>query len=157
MIGSVLSGKIYLPITDFIMFVLNSLMVIIIYCSIYNLINMLCSEVVVSMLMSIIVFIAMFVIEASVGYIANSPKYSTHSYLEDGIEYIISQEPNPNYPGDEKVNLAKKIYLFNPQGQAIKITSIDTEVIYKMPIYSVVLIVIINTVGIYVFSKKDLK
>ena len=97
MIGSVLSGKIYLPITDFIMFVLNSLMVIIIYCSIYNLINMLCSEVVVSMLMSIIVFIAMFVIEASVGYIANSPKYSTHSYLEDGIEYIISQEPNPNY------------------------------------------------------------
>lgn len=91
------------------------------------------------------------------GYIANSPKYSTHSYLEDGIEYIISQEPNPNYPGDEKVNLAKKIYLFNPQGQAIKITNMDTEVIYKMPIYSVVLIVIINTAGIYVFSKKDLK
>lgn len=118
---------------------------------------MLCSEVVVSILMCIIVFIAMFVIEASVGYIANFPKYSTHSYLEDGIEYIISQEPNPNYPGDEKVNLAKKIYLFNPQGQAIKITNMDTEVIYKMPIYSVVLIVIINTVGIYVFSKKDLK
>ena len=91
------------------------------------------------------------------GYIANQPKYTTNSYYEDGKEYIISQEINPNYPGDEKVKMAKTIYLIIPQGQASKIANMDTEVIYKMPIYSFIIISIINIGGIYLFSKKELK
>lgn len=156
-IGSALGGKIYLPITDYFMFILNSLLVIITYCSIYNLISMICPEITVATVISIITFIIMFIVEASVGYIANQPKYTTNSYYEDGKEYIISQEINPNYPGDEKVKMAKTIYLIIPQGQASKIANMDTEVIYKMPIYSFIIISIINIGGIYLFSKKELK
>lgn len=156
-IGSALGGKIYLPITDYFMFILNSLLVIITYCSIYNLISMIYPEITVATVISIITFIIMFIVEASVGYIANQPKYTTNSYYEDGKEYIISQEINPNYPGDEKVKMAKTIYLIIPQGQASKIANMDTEVIYKMPIYSFIIISIINIGGIYLFSKKELK
>ena len=156
-IGSALGGKIYLPITDYFMFILNSLLVIITYCSIYNLISMICPEITVATVISIITFIIMFIVEASVGYIANQPKYTTNSYYEDGKEYIVSQEINPNYPGDEKVKIAKTIYLIIPQGQASKIANMDTEVIYKMPIYSFIIISIINIGGIYLFSKKELK
>lgn len=156
-IGSALGGKIYLPITDYFMFILNSLLVIITYCSIYNLISMICPEITVATVISIITFIIMFIVEASVGYIANQPKYTTNSYYEDGKEYIISQEINPNYPGDEKVKMAKTIYLIIPQGQASKIANMDTEVIYKIPIYSFIIISIINIGGIYLFSKKELK
>ena len=156
-IGSALGGKIYLPITDYFMFILNSLLVIITYCSIYNLISMICPEITVATVISIITFIIMFIVEASVGYIANQPKCTTNSYYEDGKEYIISQEINPNYPGDEKVKMAKTIYLIIPQGQASKIANMDTEVIYKIPIYSFIIISIINIGGIYLFSKKELK
>lgn len=156
-IGRALGGKIYLPMMEFIMFILNSLLVIITYCSIYNSITMICPEITVATVISIITFIIMFIVEASVGYIANQPKYTTNSYYEDGKEYIISQEINPNYPGDEKVKIAKTIYLIIPQGQASKIANMDTEVIYKMPIYSLIIISIINIGGIYLFSKKELK
>lgn len=156
-IGSALGGKIHLPIVEFLMFILNSLLVIITYCSIYNLITMICPEITIATVISIIVFIIMFVLESFIGYTANQSKYTTNSYWEDGKEYIISQEANPNYPGDEKVKLAKTIYLLIPQGQASKIANIDTEVIYIMPMYSLILISIINIGGIYLFSKKELK
>ena len=139
------------------MFIINSLLVIMTYCSIYILITMLCPEISVATVISIIIFIIMFVLEISVAYTANQPKYTTNSYYGDGKEYIISQEINPNYPGDEKVKIAKTIYLILPQGQASKIANIDTEVIYQMPMYSIILISIINIGGIYLFSKKELK
>ena len=120
LIGSALGGKIYLTILEFLMFILNSLLVII-------------------------------------TYTANCSKYITNSYWEDGKQYIISQELNPNYPGDEKVEFAKTIYLTILQGQASKIANMDTEVIYKIPIYSIILISIINIGGMYLFSKKELK
>lgn len=139
------------------MFILNSLLVIITYCSIYNLITMICPEITVATVISVIVFIIMFILEESVAYTANQPKYTTHSYWEDEKQYIISQEINPNYPGDEKVKIAKTICLILTQGQASKIANMDTEVIYKMPVYSLILISIINIGGIYLFSKKELK
>ena len=157
LIGSALGGKIYLTIPEFLMFILNSLLVIITYCSIYNLIAMICTEITVATVISIIVFIIMCVLEASIAYTANCSKYITNSYWEDGKQYIISQEINPNYPGDEKVEFAKKIYLTILQGQASKIANMDTEVIYKMPIYSIIFISIINIGGMYLFSKKELK
>lgn len=139
------------------MFILDTLLVIVTYCSIYNLITMICQEITLATVICIIMFIAMFVLETSIGYTANQPKYTTHSYWEDGKQYIISQEINPNYPGDEKVKIAKTIYLILPQGQASKIANMDTEVIYQMPIYSLILISTVNIGGIYLFSKKELK
>lgn len=156
-IGSALGGKIQINMVELLMFILNSLLVIITYCSIYNLITMICTEITVATVINIIVFIIMFILEASVGSVANQPKYITNSYWEDGKQYIISQEINPNYPGDEKVKIAQTIYLILPQGQASKIANMDTEVIYKMPVYSLLILSIINIGGIYLFSKKELK
>lgn len=83
----------------------------------------------------------MFIVATSLQYTANSSKYINHTYTdENGNTYIISQEPNPNYPGDEKVKMARMFYLFIPQGQADEIAnSIDNigrsniEVLYIIP------------------------
>lgn len=163
LIGIPLFGELQMPISQFAMTMLDTSLIIIAYCSIFNLITMLCSEITISTTVSILIFIAMFVIEASIGYVATCPKYSKHSYWENGIEHIISQELNPNYPGDQKVKLAKTIYLFIPQGQASEIVNSssmgyeDTESLYQMPIYSIILISAINICGIYLFSRKELK
>lgn len=146
-----------MPLSQFVLSILNVILVIIAYCSIFNFVTMLCSEITVSTIICILIFIAMFIIEGSLSLTINTSQYITNSYWEDGVEYIISQEPNPNYPGDQKVKFARMIYLFIPQGQADEIASGKTEYLSQMPIYSIILISIINIGGIYLFTKKELK
>ena len=71
----------------------------------------------------------------------------------DRMAYRVKSEVG----GVTKVNLAKTIYLFTPQGQATKIANMDIESLYQMPIYSVSLMIIINIIGLYLFSRKELK
>lgn len=157
LIGIPLFGESQMNLSQFAMTILNTFLVIITYCSMFNFIAMICSEITISTIISILVFIVLFITEASLGYIANNSKYITNSYWENGIEHIISQELNPNYPGDQKVKLARTVYLFIPQGQATKIANRDTEVVYQMPVYSIILISIFSIAGLYLFSKKELK
>ena len=74
---------------------------------------------------------------------------------ENGNRYITSQELNPNYPGDEVVKIAQMLYLSIPQGQAMEIGTNNIELLQQMPIYSIVLIGIVNIGGIYLFIKKN--
>ena len=156
-IGYFLFGDIQMSISQFFMSILDTILIIITYCSIFNFISMVLSEITISTTINIITFIIIFIMESSLGLIANSSKYITNSYFEDGIEHIISQEPNPNYIGDSKVKLAKTIYNFIPQGQANKVAFCDIEYLYIIPAYSIISIIVINILGIYLFSKKELK
>ena len=146
-----------MSISQFLMSVLNVILIIIAYCSIFNFIAMVCTEITVSTIICILLFIIMFIAQGAFSLTANQSPYIKHTYHENGKEYVISQDPNPNYPGDEAVRLAKNIYLLIPQGQAMEIGNSDTEYLYQMPIYSTVLIAIMNICGIYIFSRKELK
>ena len=157
LIGIPLFGQLQMPLNEFIMSILNVFLIIIAYCSIFNFVTMLCSEITISTTVCIILFITMFILSSSLSLTANSPKYITHSYWENDVEYIISKEPNPNYPGEQKVKIAKIMYLFIPQGQASDIASGETKYFTEMPLYSITLISIINICGVYLFKKKELK
>lgn len=158
LIGIPLFGQMQMPLSQFALVILNTILVIISFCSIFNFIAMICSEITISTTICIILFIAMYVAQGSFGLIANNNKYINHTYTdENGNTHIISQEPDPNYPGDQKVKQAKIIYLSIPQGQAMEIGNNDLESLQQMPIYSISLIVIINILGVYIFSKKELK
>ena len=88
----------------------------------------------------------------------HSTKYIEHTfYDENGNRYVLSQEPNPNYPGDQKVKIAKVIYLLIPNAQANEVQNNSFENTNQTPFYSISLIIVVNIVGIYLFSKKELK
>lgn len=152
-----LFGGFELNLFQFGMSMLNTLLVIVAYCSIFNFVTMICSEITVSTTICIFLFIVMFIAQASFALTANSNKYIEHTYYENGNKYIISQEINPNYPGEQIVKMAKMVYLLIPQGQAMEIGSGDTEYAYQMPMYSLIVIGIFNVCGLYLFSKKELK
>ncbi len=154
-VGLLSFGKLQISLEEFAMCMLNIFLIIIAYCSIYNFVAMICSEITVSTIICIMIFIAMFITETGVSYIAHSDKYITNSYYENDVQYIISQELDPNYPGDEKVKFAQTIELLMPEGQAYNIS--DADYLYRMPIYSITEILIFNIAGIYLFSKKELK
>ena len=177
LIGSKIYKPLQMTISQLSIIILNAVLIIITYCSIFNLISMICSEITISVVMCVIIFVIMFVAEMIIGKTANEPKYITSSSWDNGVRTIISQELNPNYPGDDIVNLAKKIYLLLPQGQAqlitnSKLTDSDEikeqlytkeeieeyiKTIYQMPIYSLIVIGVVNIGGLYLFSKKELK
>lgn len=158
LIGIPLFGQMQMTLTQFMMVLLNTILIIISFCSIYNFISMICSEITISTTMCIIIFIAMFIAQGAFSFTAHANKYIENTfYDENGNKHIISQEINPNYPGDEKVKQAKMFYLSIPQGQAMEISNNDLAYLKQMPIYSITLIGIVNILGIYIFSKKELK
>lgn len=157
-IGIPMFGGLQMTVLEFLMCILNVILIIIAFCSIYTFITMICSEITVSTTICILLFIAMFIAQSSFGLTANADPYITNTYTdENGVTEIISQKPDPRYPGDEIVKIARAIYLLIPQGQAMEIGSGSTEYLYQMPIYSVIVICIINMIGIYLFTKKELK
>lgn len=177
LVGSKIYEPLQMPISQLSIIILNAVLIIITYCSIFNLISMICSEITISVVMSVVIFVIMFVAEMIIGETANQPKYITSSNWDNGVRTIVSQELNPNYPGDDIVNFAKTIYLLLPQGQAnlIKNSKLtdsneireqlytkeeieeNIKELYQMPIYSLIVISVINMGGLYLFSKKELK
>ena len=157
LIGIPLFEQMQMSFSQFAIVLLNTALIIISFCSIYNFITMICSEITISISICIILFVAMFVAQAALGLTANSRKYIEHAFWDNGNKYIISQEPNPNYPGDENVKQARMLYLFIPQGQAMKIGGNDLTYSAQMAISSIILIGVVNIVGVCIFSKKELK
>lgn len=158
LIGIPLFGQMQMPLSQFAMLLLNTALVIISFCSIFNFISMICSEITVSTTICIILFITMYVVQASFSLTANTDKYINHTFTdENGISHIVSQELDPNYPGDEKVKIARIIYFLIPQGQASELANAETENLSKLPIYSLSVIGVMNILGICMFSKKELK
>lgn len=155
--GIPLFGKLQMPLSEFTMSILNIFLVIIAYCSIFNFITMISSEVTISTTICIILFIAMFVVASSLSITVNASKYITNTYYDEEGIHIISQELNPSYPGEQKVKIARTIYYFIPQGQANDIANGETEHLSEFPLYSSALIIIVNVGGIYLFNKKELK
>ena len=157
LIGIPLFGQMQMSFSQFAIVLLNTALVIISFCSIYNFITMICSEITISISICIILFVAMFVAQAALGFTAHASKYIENAFYDNGNKYIISQEPNPNYPGDEKVKQARMLYLFIPQGQAMEIESGNLEYWVQMSISSIILICVVNIAGVCIFSKKELK
>lgn len=144
--------------SEIVLNIVNAVLVIIAFCSLFNFITMLCSEITISTTVCILLFIGMFILSSSLSLVINQePYHYTYSTDENGVRTIVSQEPNYSYPGEQKIKIARTIYMFLPQAQAGEISNAEPEYMNQMPAYSIAFIVIVNLVGIYLFSKKELK
>ncbi len=158
LIGIPLFGKMQMPLSQFGLMLFDSILVIIVYCSIFNFISMMCSEITISTIVCPILFVVMFVACSYLeSIIISQPEYITNTYFENGVEHIISKELNPNYPGKTKVAIAETICNLMPTGQVDGILSMENDKLQKLPFYSILDICIINIIGMYFFRKKELK
>ena len=90
---------------DFAMNCLNTILIIISFCTIFNFISLICSEITVATTISMLLFIAMFIAQGAFAITATASPYIIH-FDTEGNE-IITQELDPRYPGDAKVKMAK--------------------------------------------------
>lgn len=136
---------------------INTILVIIGYCSIFNFIAMLRQEVTISTTICSIAFIASFMICMFLQEPAYSTKYITQVYKdEEGIEQK-TEIVNANYPGEVKQKISKVIYCILPTGQSASISSGNKEMINDVLVYAITDIIVINLIGTVLFKRKELK
>ena len=170
-IGIPTLGGLQIPIDKFLFILLDMVLIIIAYSSIFNFITLICSDITIATVVCILSFIGMFVVsEFVVSPIANDKKYYSNYVTNENGEIIETQKHlNPNYVGDFAKQVYKNILYIIPFGQASQIQSTMSNLSYENDrymtdtdiklagLYSLGLIIVINGIGIYFFKRKDLK
>lgn len=160
-----LFGSIQMTFSQFAFILLDMIMIIIVYSSIFNFIALICSNITISTVTSLLLILIMFVIDMLLSPTANSTEYIQKNIVMDeqgNITYEIVK--NEDYPGKLVQTTCKTIINFNPVSQAIEISgnkiNMNEEDFNNMkvyPLYSLGLIIIITAIGIYLFNIKELK
>lgn len=181
-VGGLFFGKLQMNSSQLILIILNTILIIIAYCTIFNFITMLSSEITISTIICTLLFIAMFVICSGFSTTVNAEKYITSTTITENGESIIEKFPNPNYPSELKMKIAKIIYYTLPVGSSQEIQNASSVFDYlnsnldsnslstfkenqnksfnnlqASPNYLITLIIFLNLIGIFVFNKKELK
>ena len=158
-------GSIQMTFSQLAVILLDIIMIIIVYSSIFNFIALICSNITISTVSSLLLILIMFVIDMLLSPTANSTEYIQKNKVMDeqgNITYEIVK--NEDYPGKIIQTTCKTIINFNPVSQAIEISgnkiNMNEEDFNNMkvyPLYSLGLIIIITAIGIYLFNIKELK
>lgn len=149
-----------------------SSLIIVVYCTIYNFITMLCKDASISIITCVIIFVIMFVAMMFVSTKLMEKPYTkiTH-YKENGEIEFIDKKINPNYPSETTIKIYKVINYLLPTGQASILQNASAEKIApdeyeinqtkqylsEMPFYAVSEIVLLNILGILIFKRQELK
>ena len=64
---------------------------------------------------------------------------------------------NPKYLDGTKREIVQFIYDVNPRGQAIQCSTMQVVNLKRLPIYSLVIVILTTGAGVWIFKKKDLK
>ena len=158
-IGIPLIGKIQMNILDFLYIILDMILLIMVFSSIFNFISMICSNVTLSTVGSLLLILIMYVFCMSISGIAYSTKELKIQGFDENGNLVTKYLEDENYPGDFKKNLCKTIINILPTGQAMELSEVNIDIneIKIYPLYSLGVILIINILGIYMFNKKELK
>ena len=79
-----------------------------------------------------------------------------YSYAING-EISSVEEPNPGYLEGTKREIVQTLHDINPGGQAIQCAGMMAVNPYRLPVYSLAIIVLATGAGCVLFRKSDLK
>lgn len=158
-------GLVQMSFLQLAVILLDIIMIIIVYSSIFNFIALICSNITISTVSSLLLILIMFVIDMFLSPTANSTEYIQKNIVMDeqgNVTYEVVK--NEDYPGKLVQTICKTISNFNPVSQAIEISGNKIEMneedfnnLKRYPLYSLGLIIIITAIGIYLFNIKELK
>lgn len=157
LIGLPIFGWVEMGVSNLLLMMLIYVMAVIAYASIYSLTAMLCSN---KAYASIINVLLAFGLEFAAIYLQQrlaAQEMMTQVKVAMNGEVIYEEIRNPGY----LTGVTREIYQFFmdilPSGQAMEVACLEVIHPVRLLLCSVVIILFFNTVGIFVFNKKDLK
>lgn len=135
---------------------LDSILAAIAYAAIFNLVGMLCSNKSHAVMICILTAFALFFVTLYLYSALSQPEMSEAAAMTDG-KMSIEMMPNPNYISGMKREIYQFFLDFLPSGQCAQIANLEALHPIRMGIYSVIIIILSNVLGIFGFLKKDIK
>lgn len=155
-LGVPLLGVFKLELVIVFWFVIVSLLLSIAFSSIFNLISMLISSKAIGSISCILVAFLLLISGVQLNKMLTEPQMNRGIVVTDnGQKY--DEVPNPNYIEGEQRKNVQLIYDFLPGGQVIQCITIETKNLRLLPVYSTIIIIISTTLGVALFSKKEIK
>lgn len=159
LLGIPIFGTLKMSLSSFSLIVFCILVMILAFCSIFTFIAMVVSNKTISAISSILFAFFMMMVGITLLSRIEAPKYIDTAQMSNaetqGFEIV--KEKNPRYLTKKQRNTYRHILNFIPSGQAFVIAGrMDTN--YSLlPLYSLVVIILFTSTGIFLFQKKELK
>ena len=135
---------------------LGGLLASIAYAAVFNLISMLCSNKSHTVMICILTAFVLFFIAVFI-YSALAQPETTEAVIMNGMGSTIETVPNPNYVSGIKREIYQFFMDFLPSGQCAQIANLEAIHPIRMCVYSIVIIIVLNVLGVFFFRKKDIK
>lgn len=155
-IGIPLFGMLQMPVNSFGLLFLDSLLAIIAYASIFNLVSILCSNKAHSVMICILTAFIMLFIIIYLYSALSQPEMCEAVSITNG-ESSLEMMTNPNYISGMKREIYQFFVDFLPAGQCAQLGNLEVLHPVRMAIYSLIIIIVSNVLGIFCFQKKDIK
>lgn len=159
LIGIPLFGGLSLSLGTLLLVLLDIIMIDIFYSAIFTFIAMICSNKTVISIISILLAFGLLLASSVITEVLQAPEYINSAKItnSDTGEFKMVEEKNPRYPSETQKKVYTTALNFLPSGQAFKITGIVDGNIEFLSIYSLCMTIIISTIGLVIFNKKELK
>ncbi len=155
-VGLLLMGPFELKISSIMLLFVDGVILTVAYTAIFNLIAMLVSNkayaaVICVLAAFILLFAGIYIIQC-----LNQPEMSEQASLVDG-ELVYETVKNSAYLTGMKRQIYQFFADFLPGSQSVQISQCEPMHPYLMPVYSAVITVIVDILGIWGFRKKDIR
>ncbi len=152
LLGSFASGTKMILLMGLTVFLLA-----IVFSSIFTLISMLCHNKAIVTVICILLAFAFLLTGIILHAMLDAPKTHSTYTMDENNDLVHEEVPNPKYLDGTKREMIQTLYDINPGGQAIQGELMEAVNIERLPVYSMLIIVITTGLGVIFFKKKDLK
>lgn len=155
-IGVPMLGFFEMDIKLVLLFSLAALMLAVAFSSIFTLVSMLSHNKAITAIICILLAFLLLFAGAWMNEMLSEPKTNMGLVMtETGQEY--KELPNPKYLDDKGRNAVQFFYDFIPGGQELQCMSLDAVNIERLPLYSLIIVILTTGAGVIFYKKKGLK
>lgn len=127
------------------------------FSSVFTLIAMLCQNKAIVSVVCILLAVTLLLTAAIVNAMLDAPKTIPTYTLDENNNMEVLEMPNPKYLEGTKRGIVQTLYDINPGGQAIQCAALAAVNIERLPVYSLIIVILSTGAGLILFRKKDIR
>lgn len=159
LLGIPIFGSITMPIIELLKLVGTIIIIILSYSAIFTFIAMLNQNKTITAVVSIIISFGLLMFALTCFNVLNAPEYIKVASItnEETGDFEMVKEKNPKYPSTTKRKVYQTLIDINPAGQSLQISGRLNPNLKILVLYSLGILIIFTSTGIFLFNKKELK
>lgn len=140
-----------------LLLVLTVLLLAAAFASIFTLIAMLCQNKAVAVVICILLAQTFLFTGAVTNAMLDAPRTYPEYTIDENNNTVVSERPNTRYLDGAKREIVQIFYDINPGGQGIQCASLAAVHIERLPVYSLIIVILTTEAGVVFFKRRDLR